>query len=528
MTLPRLSVSSNSEAHHQDSVVFVVHAPFGTDDTLSRFPDGSTAELVQHPLYTSLVEVAATGVHVVALIDRVGAESMLVEIEAGQPASARTSTRWKQDMNSPNTLAGLLHHAHTTRPNASVVLALEGHGAGYLPEIDRRQLTQANLTQVAGQPVEWRISPPDSGAPVLPMGAPILPMGAPILPMGAPILPANHMPLSTWGLGQALKLAQDAGVPKIAVIHFNNCFNMAVEVMHTVAPYAEYAAGYANYNFFTAGQSYPAVFERLRSQGRATPAQLALWFAEGNHQVLAAKGNHPTVGSVLRLSRMKEIAERLDDMADALLAALNMATPGAARAGLVERLRIAIRRAQQFDTGDGDFVLETPDQLTDLRSLAEVLQRPALGFDPQTVVPAAKALQQALLDIRVYGDKYRPWMLPANSLIEWNFSSPELAMNILLPDPDLRGLWDWRSPFYLAVDAESQRPLVQPHVIDFLKLTDWVDFIKAYHEHVPFVGLLPAAIPAFPVFNQHYDPKAPTGDGGKPPCQPPYRQAAAK
>ena len=135
----------------------------------------------------------------------------------------------------------------------------------------KQQLTQANLTQMAGPPVEWRISPPDSGAPVLPMGAPILPMGAPILPMGAPILPANHMPMSTWGLGQALKLAMDAGVPKIAVIHFNNCFNMAVEVMHTVAPYADYAAGYANSNFFTAGQSYPAVFQRLRSAS-APPA----------------------------------------------------------------------------------------------------------------------------------------------------------------------------------------------------------------------------------------------------------------
>ncbi len=527
MPLPRLTPSASAESARTDSVVLVVHAPFGTDDTLSTYPDGQSSELVQHPLYQALVDVAAQGVHVVALVDRVGCDTMLVEIEGGKPASARTSTRWKQDMSSPHTLAGLLRHAHTTRPTAAVVLALEGHGAGYLPEIDRRQLTQRNLTQMAGLPVEWRISPPESGAPVLPMGAPILPMGAPILPMGAPILPANHMPLSTWGLGHALKLAQDAGVPKVAVIHFNNCFNMAVEVMHTVAPYADFATGYANYNFFTAGQSYPAVFERLRSQGPVSAGVLALWFADGNHQVLAAKGNHPTVGSVVPLARMKEIAERVDDLADALLAALNTAAPGAARQGLVQRLRVAIRRAQQFDTGGGDFVLETPDQLTDLRSLAATLQSAELAFDTQTVVPAAQALQRALSGLRVYGDKARPWLVPAGSGIEWDFSSLDLAMNILLPDPDLRGLWDWRSPFYLAVDAESQRPQVQPHVIDFLKLTDWVDFIKAYHQEVRFAGLLPAAIPAFPVFNASYDPKAPTGDG-KPPCQPPYRQIVAK
>ena len=88
-------------------------------------------------------------------------------------------------------------------------------------------------------------------------------------------------------------------------------------------------------------------------------------------------------------------------------------------------------------------------------------------------------------------------------------------------DPDLRGLWDWRSPFYLAVDAESDRPLVQPHVIDFLKLTDWADFIKAYHKEVRFAGLLAAAIPTFPVFNARYDPK---GEPGRPTCQPPYKR----
>ena len=96
-------------------------------------------------------------------------------------------------------------------------------------------------------------------------------------------------------------------------------------------------------------------------------------------------------------------------------------------------------------------------------------------------------------------------------------------MNIFLPDPDLSGLWDWRSPFYLAVDAESDRPLVQPHVIDFLKVTDWVDFIKELHRDVPFVGLLAAVIPTFPVFNATYEPKR---EYKVPSCHPPYKQKA--
>ncbi len=54
-------------------------------------------------------------------------------------------------------------------------------------------------------------------------------------------------------------------MPRLAAIHFDNCFNMSVEVLHTVAPHADYATGYMNYNFFTAGAAYPKVFERLRA-----------------------------------------------------------------------------------------------------------------------------------------------------------------------------------------------------------------------------------------------------------------------
>jgi hypothetical protein len=88
--------------------------------------------------------------------------------------------------------------------------------------------------------------------------------------------------------------------------------------------------------------------------------------------------------------------------------------------------------------------------------------------------------------------------------IKWDFSSPSLAMNIFLPDPVLRGLWDWRSPFYLQVKQDPAAPLVQPQVIDFLKTTAWVQFIIEYHKDVPFVGILPAAIPDYPIFNRKH------------------------
>lgn len=305
--------------------------------------------------------------------------------------------------------------------------------------------------------------------------------------------------MSTYGLGQALKDVLGAGAHKLALIHFNNCFNMSVEVLHTVAPYASYAVGYPNYNFFTAGAAYPEVFACLKNRKTATPAELALWFAEANRAVLAAKGNHPTAGGAIALARMREIVERVDDLADALLVSLRN-THGAARAQVADDIQAAIVKAQQYDTTHGDFTLETPDEMTDLRSLAAVLDDPK--YAAFGVQAAARALWKATGGIKAYGDVDRPWV---NVDAVWDFRG-DLAMNIFLPDPLRRGLWDWRSPYYLDVNPDPSKPRVQPHIIDFVKVTDWVDFIIEYHEDTPFVGLLPAHIPDFPVFNAKFEP----------------------
>ncbi len=499
MALPTLTTSDNRKT---DSVTLVVYAPFGTDDVLSTYPDGASQELAQHPLLENLLKVAELGAHVLALIDRVGRDTVLVRILAGQPESITVVTRWKQDMSASNTLAGLLHEAWLWHPESAIVLAMEGHGAGYLPEIDRRKLSMANITDNGR--VVWKIGVTDDspalplGSPILPLGSPILPLGSPILPLGSPILPMNHMPISTFGMGKALKDAQAAGVPKLAVIHFNNCFNMSAELLHTVAPHAEFATGYPNYNFFTAGAGYPKVFEALQTRGTASSGEMAKWFAEGNHEVLAGKGNHPTAGCAIRLETMHDVTEKLDDLADALLAALRTAPR---RESVINAIQQAIIRAQQYDTQAG-FELEAPDELTDLRSFAEALAEAALPARYK-VKETAQALAGALKDIQVYGDIDQPWF---DTSVQWNFGDTTLAMNIFLPDPLLRGLWDWRSPYYLDVNPDPAKPAVQPGIIDFLQVTDWVDFIIEYHKHTPFLGLLPAAIPEYPVFNATFEP----------------------
>lgn len=469
-------------------VTLAVYAPFGSDAALTCYPDASPQPVQQHPLVQNLLQVCETGVHVTALIDLHGDDTYLIDIPALKPLSMQIASRWKQDMNSPRTLAGFLRRARQLRPETTLVLGLEGHGAGFLPELDRSQLSSRHVT--GNGSAQWRITG-EQGTPQNPDGSPLLPMGCPLLPMGCPLLPVNHLPLSTWGLGQALKDAQGTG-RKLGVLHFNNCFNMAVEVLHTVAPHADVATGYMNYNFFTAGETYAPAFAKLLAAGTASTAQFAQWLAEANRDLLASKSHHPTVGGVVQLARMAGIATAVDTLAKALTTAL--AGAGAAqRPGLVSAIRSALIKAQQYDTV-GNARLDAPDELTDLCSLAEQLK--VFPSHPP-VQAAAQALQGALAGIKAYGATGTPWTEPT---ITWDFSRPALAMNILCPDPLRRGLWDWRSPYYL----QKAPSAAQPQVIDFLKNTAWVDFLIEYHRDAPFKGLLPAAIPAFPVFNRRH------------------------
>jgi hypothetical protein len=497
-------------AHARQTVLsaqptLAVYAPFGNDTVISTFPDGQTQDVVQHPLVRNLCAVADSGVNVLLLIDREDDSSHLVQIPAGRSADLIVESQGKLDMLSHRTLADFLALAHRQFPEASLVLTFEGHGAGFLPELDRWELAAPRVAETGDY--EWRVhngvtrvfhcTGPHAGEPAAHMGAPVLPAGNPTMPAGNPTMPTGHAAISTWALGAGLGVA---GIPRISVIHFNNCFNMSVEVLHTVAPYADFATGYCNYNFFTAGQSYPAVFERLAAVGSATSEQLAKWFAAENHRVLAEAGHEPTVAGTVDLARMHEIAEKVDGLSDALLAALRKASP-AERPVVVSKIQQAIVASQQYDSR-ADNQLDAPDELTDLDSLASELMK--VDFGHGRIAATAEALRTALSGIKQYGDEGSPWMAPG---AVWDFSSKNLAMNIFLPDPMLNGLWDWRSQYYLNVNPDPTKPQVQRHVIDFLKETDWVDFLIEYHKDTPFIGLLPAVMPDMPLLHSKVDPR---------------------
>jgi hypothetical protein len=483
-------------------LTLAVYAPFGSDPVLSTFPDGKSSDLASHPIILNLQKVARTGVRVVAMVDLFDRDTYLVEIAPGRPGEINISSRGKQQMDSAQTLTDLLTTAHRLDPEAQMVVTIEGHGAGFMPDLDLRLMTLENET--GDGKLQWRLGAVEEGQlvtqPLQNDGEPFLKAGAPVLPIVGPTSPTNHPALSNWAMAAAFRAAQEAGAPKFSVIHFNVCFDMSVELLHTVAPYAEFATGYCNYNFFSAGEAYPRVFDRLAAAGSASSEDLAKWFAYENHQVLLEAGHEPTVAGTVELARMHDIVEKVDDLSDALLAALRTASP-TERPAIVDKIRQAIVGAQQYDSRP-DYVLEAPDELTDLDSFATELLK--YDFSPYKVAPAADALRNALSGIKQYGDVGTPWMATGDI---WDFSSKNLAMNIFLPDPLLKGLWDWRSQYYLDVNPDPGKPQIQRNIIDFVKITDWVDFLIEYHKEAPFVGLLPATIPEVPLLRSNFNPR---------------------
>ncbi|RVT51623.1 clostripain-related cysteine peptidase [Rubrivivax albus] len=504
-------------------VLFAVYAPFGGDPVLSRWPRSSQAPIHQQALVQALKETAAQGVNVAALIDLHDDDSWLVEIPAGRPERMTVHSVWKQDMARPQALSGFLRRAHARFPCGALVLALEGHGAGFVPEIDPLRLTPESITgwQAGGQAGEVRWVQSADGTGYEPeAGSPALPMFSPVLPMFSPVLPAAGMPMSTWALAAALRAARARGVPRPAVLHFNNCFNMSLELLHTVAPHATVATGYGNYNFFTAGAAYPRVFQRLRMAGGASAEELGRWFALENAALLRAKGNHPTLGASLRLSRVRSVTAALDRLARAMTAAMQAA------AGARGRIRQAIVAAQQFDS-DADQHLETPDQVTDLGSLAVQLQAVFGTGDP--IGAAAAGVESALKGVWQYGDFERPW---TDESQVWDFRARYLGVGIFLPDPALQGRWDWRSPYYLAGIADPTLPPAHRAQIPFLsdlggRRPDWVAFLVEYHRGTAFKGFLPPRAPVFPVFNARFKPEFPPPTDNDPapaPPKPPRRR----
>lgn len=513
--LPLVEPLRAARAAPERGLVFAVYAPFGGDAQLSRYPRLDPAAPIppirKQALVRQLLRVAAEGVNVCALIDLYDDFTWLVEIPAWEPAQATFTSAWKQDMADRHALESFLIRAHARFPCAALVLALEGHGGGFVPDIDFARITPAsasNYRDAANQPQRVKWVSGESRTTFEPDGSPPLPMASPMLPMASPMLPASNLPMSTWGLGEALRCAIAAGVPRPAVIHFNNCFNASVELLHTVAPHADYATGYANYDFFTAGEAYPPVFRQLRLAGSASREQLARWFALANGKLLKAKGNHPIVGATVPLQRLRApagVADRLATLSCRLTAGLS----GSREAATREAVRLAARDAQHYDTVPG-YELKVPDQFIDIGSFARALAQRFAALDPD-IATAATDLQNAVSGVWQWGDDDWPWM-GHDPALRYDFSDKLLGLNIFFPDPVLEGLWDWRSPYYLSGTVNPAKPPAHRHVIPFLadvagKAPAWVEFIIAYHRSTPLVGFHAPRPFVFPVFNRDYDPK---------------------
>jgi hypothetical protein len=503
---PEVLSTRKARADHNAGIVLAVYAPFGTDETLSRFPDVKRpiAPIKQQPLVLALQKVAAEGVNVSALIDLFDDDSYLVEIPAFSHQAISIVSAWKQDMSAPQALAGFLRRTHQRFGCSTLVLALEGHGGAFVPDIDVARITSASVSNWmsatdAGK-VRWVQAEEgttfEDEDPMHPLG-----IQMPTLPMPSPVLPTARLPLSTWAIGAALASAIKSGVPRPAVIHFNNCFNASVEVLHTVAPYADFATGYANYDFFTGGSAYPAVFKKLRQASPATPELLARLFALENQFELSKVAGHPTLGAVVPLALLrKRVAPALDELSKRLTVELRAVT-GAARLALRQQITDAAIKAQHYDTVP-PASLKVPDQFMDLASFAAQLE---IGFGPGPVRDAAAVLKLLLAPFKIYGETGVPGFANDPAIV-YDFSDKNLGLNIFFPDPTLQGKWDWRSPYYLSGTVDPKKPPAHRHVIDFLadgptgQRPSWVEFIVEYHRDVKFASFFAVQPFVFPLF----------------------------
>lgn len=528
---PGLERDRSTPAGCDGSIVLAVYAPFGSDENLSVLPKKTQAPIDQQEIVKQLHRVAEQGINVSALVDLFEDDTWLVEMAAGKKPAVGICSAWKQDMSRPQALAGFLRRVHARFPKSHIVLSLEGHGAGYLPELDFARLGHDDQTETkAGEQLRWTQSP--EGTTVEPAdGAPTLPADYRILPPTTPGFPASHLPLSSWAVSAALKSAIQCGVPRPVIVNFANCFNASVEHLHGIAKLAGYATGYANYNYFTAGITYPEVFRRFIAGGTGSAADLAALFVTVNGELLDHKGHHPLVGAMVPLARFGAISRAVDRLARELVDAM--------RANGTVRLDIrdVAAGALQYDT-DQDYDLEVPDQTIDLGGFARALLNAPQFATRTDVLKAAKDVLKAIDGLHRHGSDDDPYMNRGN---RWNFSDPDLALSLFFPDPRLEGLWDWRSPFYMAGEVKPDEPPALRAQIDFLRnrpggrRAPWAEFIEVYHEGVKFTRFLPVKELVFPKFDARYDPKkdqTPNPDNpdvpGKPGQTPPPQNDKAR
>lgn len=513
--MPGLERDRSAHAGCDDSIVLAVYAPFGSDENLSVFPRPTQAPIDQQEIVKRLWEVAQQGVHVSALVDLYDDDTWLVEMQAGRKPGLRFGSVWKQDMSRPQALAGFLRRVHARFPKSRIVLSLEGHGAGYLPELDFARLGHDDQTETPdGDQVQWTQGP--DGTTVAPAGAsPTLPADYDVLPPTMPGFPASTLPLSSWGVAAALRSAVRSGVPRPVIVNFANCFNAAVEHLHGLHKLAAFATGYANYNYFTAGLTYPEVFRRFVAGGGGSAARLASLFVTVNGELLDHKGHHPLVGAMVPLTRMPDLTRAIDRLAGALTQAMiDDPAPPQVR----HQIRDAVAATLQYDS-DQNLALEVPDQVMDLGGFARRLRADPNFAARADVLAGADAVLKAVKGLHRHGSDDDPYMNRGN---RWNFKDPDLGLSIFFPDPLLQGTWDWRSPYYMAGEVKPDEPPAQRQQIDFLRLraggqrAPWVAFIAKYHEGVPFKRFLPVRELLFPAFEADYqDP----GPDDKPPPQ---------
>ena len=394
-------------------------------------------------------------VHIALLVDgRLANDTRLLSIANGTiTVTTAVFDQWgthELDTADPDILAWFLTHARTNYPADIEIVSLLGHGVALVPEIEWSSTSQSRSS-----------SPPSNPIPILPLEVDATPGDV-----------TSRSYLSTIDVGQALATATQNGLDPFDIVFFDQCFQGNVDALYESRTTATYFIASPSYAWFAA--PYNAYLTQLAPA--ATLPEMATAIIDRYQAAL--NDQHPNVIFWLSQSDITNIAQRVSDLGDALLQAV--------QAGVEAPILQAALNSQFVDTNQcqsQQFVMQAPDELIGAESFAQNLQQLFPANDPYGVQNAADALLTSLAPIDKRVRVGHPHLAPQQT---WSYTN---TITILAPlQRDISPVDAWRASIYRdeaamtavwTLDPTITTTLSQPFA--FVQDGSWDEFLGSWY-----------------------------------------------
>lgn len=426
-------------------VLLIVYFP--GDNDLSPYMNGVLQKLRLGTAYNPTLQIVFLG-------DRIGDHNTRLFTVANGVVTLTdvVETVWgvdELDTTDPAVLSWFLRYARSQYPADRTLVSLMGHGVGMAPEFSWL------VSDAPGEPPQ-----PQPGIPALPQGIPSTP--GDVANQGGFLSPLDY--------GRALGEATNGGADPFDLIFFDQCFMGNLDALYEVRNAA---------NIFVASPNYAWLLAAYRAYAtQFAPTANAERMANGiiNFYQAGLNDRHPNSIFWIRSQEITDIAGAVNNLGDALTAALN-----AGADGQILNAALASQFVDSNQCGSQNMVLGPPDELIGARSFARSLQDQFPSSSP--VYAAAETLRQMLVNLKSTARTGAPYIAPDT---EWDYQD---TLTILAPlQRDLTEDVVWRASIYtetLPLTADwSPSPTQTLSITDtfaFVKEGRWDNFIDAWY-----------------------------------------------